>query len=113
MMALHDKYEALRDRFQVLAFHDATVKDFAELDQKLAPVIEKRWGGKALPFPILLDPTRATIRAFGISAYPTNMLIDPEGRVVKGNAEKNLEHKLEELAAAAAAKTDGPKTGGD
>ncbi|MDH3591523.1 MAG: redoxin domain-containing protein, partial [Planctomycetota bacterium] len=107
MMALHEKYEALRDRFVVLAFHDATVKNFAELDEKLEPIRKKRWGGKALPFPILLDPTRATIKAFGISAYPTNMLIDPAGRVVKGNAEKNLEQKLEELAAAAAAKGDG------
>ena len=102
MMKLYDKYESLRDRFAVLAFHDATVKDFAELDGKLAPVIEKRWGGRSLPFPILLDPTRTTINAFGISAFPTNLLIDPEGRVVRGNAEKNLERKLEELAAAAA-----------
>jgi hypothetical protein len=100
-MKLYEKHASLRDRFQVLAFHDATVRNFAELDEKLAPVIEKRWGGRTLPFPILLDPSRATVNAYGISAYPTNVLIDPEGRVVRGNAEKLLEKKLEEMAAAA------------
>ena len=110
-MKLHEKHASLRDRFAVLAFHDATVKDFTELDEKLAPVIEKRWGGKTLPFPILLDPSRATINAFGISAYPTNVLIDPEGRLVKGDAEKLLEKKLEELAAAT--RGGGGKNGDD
>ncbi len=97
-MTLYAKYAELRDRFEILAFHDATVKTFAELDEKLAPIIEERWDGKELPFPVLLDPTRKTIKAFGISAYPTNVLIDPEGKVVRGNAEKLLEAKLRDLS---------------
>ena len=97
-MALYEKYAAIRDKFEVLAFHDASVKTLAELDEKLEPIIKERWGGKALPFPILLDPSRATLKAYGISAYPTNILIDPEGRIVKGHAEKTLEKKLAELA---------------
>jgi hypothetical protein len=108
-MALYEKYAAIRDKFEVLAFHDATAKTFEELDEKLESIIEKRWRGKALPFPILLDPTRATLRAFGISAYPTNILIDPEGNIVKGNAEKNLEKKLEELAPPEPEKKPEPK----
>ena len=101
-MKLHDKHESLRDHFEVLAFHDATAKNFAELDKKIKRVTETRWGGKALPFPILLDSTGATVKAFGIRAFPTNILIDPEGRLVRGNAEEMLESKLEELASAAA-----------
>ena len=76
------------------------MKTFEELDQKLALVIEKRWNGTGLPFPILLDSTWTTIKAYGISSYPTTLLLDPEGRVVKGNGEENLKRKLEELAAA-------------
>lgn len=97
-MKLYENHDSLRDRFEVLAFHDATVKDFAELDERLKLVSEKRWDGKSLPFPILLDSTGATVKTFGIRAYPTNVLIDPEGRVVKGNPEENLKRKLEELA---------------
>ena len=37
-MALYEKYAALRDEFEVLAFHDASVKDFEEL----ARAVEKR-----------------------------------------------------------------------
>ncbi len=108
-MALYEKYATIQDKFEVLAFHDATVKTFEELDEKLEPIIKERWDGKALPFPILLDPTRATLKAFGISAYPTNILIDPEGKIVKGNAEKNLEKRLEELAPPEPEKKSEPK----
>lgn len=101
-MKLYENHDSLRDRFEVLAFHDATAKTFEELDERLKLVIEKRWEGKPLPFPILLDSTGATVKAFGIRAYPTNILIDPEGRLVRGNAEKMLESKLEELAATSA-----------
>jgi len=101
-MKLYDKHEPLRDHFEVLAFHDATAKSFEELDKKIQRVTETRWDGRTLPFPILLDATGATVKAFGIRAYPTNILIDPEGHLVRGNAEKMLESKLEELAAAAA-----------
>ena len=103
-MALYEKYAALKDKFEVLAFHDASVNTFEELDEKLAPIIKERWDGKVLPFPILLDPTRTTLKAYGISAFPTNVLIDPDGKVVKGNAEKNLEQNLDELAPPAAEK---------
>ena len=97
-MAMYEEHEALRDRFEVLAFHDATAKSFEELDAKLARVIEKRWKGKTLPFPILLDSTGATVKAFGISAYPTTVLIDPEGKVVKGDGEQNLKAVLKRLS---------------
>lgn len=76
------------------------MKTFEELDEKLEPIIEARWDGKPLPFPILLDATGQTIRTFGISAYPTNVLLDPEGHVVPGDAEKRLEEELEALAQA-------------
>ena len=97
-MKLYEKYESVRDRFEVLAFHDDKAKTFEELDEKLAAVSEKRWEGRTLPFPILLDATGLTVDAFGIRGFPTNVLIDPEGRVVRGNAEETLRSVLRELA---------------
>ena len=89
-----DEHEAEREKYAVLAFHDASAKTFDELDEKLKPVIEKRWGGRSLPFPILLDASGATVRAYGIQAYPTFLLIDPEGKLVRGGSEAMLAEKL-------------------
>ncbi len=95
-MKFYEKHKADRDRYQILAFHDAKAKTFEELDEKLKPVIEKKWKGKSLPFPILLDASGATVKNYGIQAFPTLVLIDPEGRVVKGGSEAMLEEKLKQ-----------------
>jgi hypothetical protein len=86
-----------RDKFEIIAFHDGTVKDFKELDGKLTKVKEMYWRGRDLPFPILLDATGQTIKDFGIRAFPTTILIDPEGKLVGEAREEQLEAKLPEL----------------
>ncbi|MBC8329691.1 MAG: hypothetical protein ISR76_06300 [Planctomycetes bacterium] len=96
-MKLYDEYADLRDRFEILAFHDATVGSFEELDRKLAPVIERRWK-RTLPFPILLDATGATVKRLGIRSFPTHVLVDPAGKVVRGG-DKLLEQKLRQARA--------------
>ena len=93
-MKLYEEYADQREHFEILAFHDKTVKTFDELDEKLEPIREKYWEGRRLPFPVLLDATGRTTEAYGIRAYPTNVLLDPQGRVVKGNPEKLLAEKL-------------------
>lgn len=50
-----------------------------------------------LPFPILLDSTRTTIKNYGIDSFPTAILIDPEGKVVAGGSEYWLAEKLGEM----------------
>jgi hypothetical protein len=89
-MRFFDRHQADRDRFAILAFHDASVADFAELDAKLAPIAAGMWGGRALPFPILLDSTGETIATWGILGYPTTVLIDPEGKLVGLATEEDL-----------------------
>jgi hypothetical protein len=96
-MNLYEAHKDHRDKFEVLAFHDATVKTFAELDEKLERVKKSYWGGKDLPFPILLDATGQTIQTYGIRAYPTTILIDPDGKLVGEANEELLEAKLPPL----------------
>jgi thiol-disulfide isomerase/thioredoxin len=103
---LIDFYEAHkkdRDKFEILAFHDGTVKDLAELDNKMERPRSRFWGGHDLPFPVLLDATGQTITDWGVHAFPTTLLIDPEGKLV-GKAgvlgvgvEKELEERLPPL----------------
>lgn len=45
---------------------------------------------------MLLDDTGETIETWGIQAFPTLVLIDPEGNVVKGHAETMLTEILED-----------------
>lgn len=103
MPGLIDLYEAHkknREKFEILAFHDGTVKDFAELDKKLEKPRATYWGGRDLPFPILLDATGQTIKDWGVRAFPTTLLIDPDGKLVGEAGEAELEAKLPPLPVA-------------
>ncbi|KAF0245657.1 MAG: hypothetical protein FD180_1435 [Planctomycetota bacterium] len=97
-MEFYEKHKDQRDRFEILAFHDARAKSFEELDEKLKPIIRDKWGGKSLPFPILLDASGDTIRKLGIHSFPTVILINPEGKLVKGGGEAMLEEELKKPA---------------
>ena len=96
MMKFYEEHKDQRDKFEILAFHDARAKTFAELDEKLKPIIADKWGGKPLPFPILLDATEETIKAWEIRAFPTIIVIDPEGKLVKGGNLALLKAALEQ-----------------
>lgn len=90
-----------RDRFEILAFHNRSVKTFEELDERLEDTVEEFWGGKALPLPILLDDTGETYERFSVRSLGTCVLIDPAGNVVRGQGDEILERVLRDLAAEA------------
>ena len=98
-MAIWDEFPELRDRFQIVAFHDDQVSDFTELDEELTPIVEETWKGRELPFPILLDPSGETLKTYGVRSFPTVVLIDPEGKVVADGSEHRLREILEEMRA--------------
>lgn len=98
-MELYEDHAADRGKFEVIAFHDASAKDFEELDKKLEPIRKSVWAGKDLPFPILLDSTGETIKTYGIRAFPTTILIDPDGKLVGEADDSQLEAKLPKLPA--------------
>ena len=100
MIDLYEAHKDHRDKFEFLAFHDGTVKDFAELDKKLERPRQAYWGGRDLPFPVLLDATGRTIKEWDIHAFPTTVLIDPEGKLVGQAGEEELEAKLPPLPVA-------------
>lgn len=98
LINFYDDHAADRDKFEILAFHDGSVKDFAEMDAKTERTKKSLWHGRDLPFPILLDapkePQGATIEAYGIRSFPTTILIDPEGKLVGEVSPDSLEKKL-------------------
>jgi hypothetical protein len=96
LTSLYTKHADKRDRFEVLAFHDPSAKTFEDLDKRLPKLKEQFWKGQDLPFPILLDSTGQTLKAWGIQGFPTTVLIDPEGRLVRtDDPRKTLEENLQ------------------
>jgi thiol-disulfide isomerase/thioredoxin len=98
LIDLYEDHSGERDKFEVLAFHDGTVKDFAEMDAKTEQTKRSLWRDRNLPFPILLDAPKgdrgATIEAFGIVGFPTTILIDPDGKLIGQVSPAALESKL-------------------
>ncbi len=100
-MDFYEAYREHRDKFEIIALHDTTAKDFDELDRKLAKTKENLWGGKNLPFPVLLDATGTTLKEFGVFMFPTQVLIDPNGTLVgMVSGTEALEEKLPPLSIA-------------
>ena len=96
-MKFYEKYKDHRDKFEIFAFHSASAQTFEELDEKMETIIKDKWEGQELPFPILLDATGQTLRNFSITALGTHVLINPEGKVVRGDGEKTLEEGLKKM----------------
>src|SRR3990172_8585145 len=96
-MAFYEKYKDLRGRFEILAIHIGA-KTLTELDEKLKPISEQHWQGRTLPFPVLVDGAGKTAKAYGIWGIPFDLLLDPEGHIVKGGGLKLLEKCLQEAA---------------
>jgi hypothetical protein len=51
----------------------------------LKPIVKAVWGGKELPFPVLVDNTAQSTESFGVDLFGVTVLIDPSGRLVQGD----------------------------
>jgi thiol-disulfide isomerase/thioredoxin len=101
LMKFYEEHAAQRDQFEILSIcidYDGELKSMADIDRALAPIVKHVWGGESLRFPILLDPTFKTWERFGLPGLGTVILIDPEGKLMKGD-ETVLAEKLKERAA--------------
>lgn len=98
MIDLYKKYDALRDRFEILALHNSDVDTLAEMDRRTAKIQERYWGENPLPFPVLLDDESLTASEYTSSQFPTYMLVDPKGKVVERGGPELLEKELARIA---------------
>ncbi len=95
MMEIYDDHPDERDKYVVLTVHSSIMgKDFAEVDEKLKPVVRNIWGGRMMPFPILLDSNGTIQQTFGVQHWPTTLLFDPDGKLVNEIQPDDLEKRL-------------------
>ena len=88
LMKFYEEHRGQRDRFEILSMcldPDGELNSLADMDRALEPIVRQVWGGKTIPFPILLDNTFKTWESFGLRGLNTVLLIDPEGNLVEGD----------------------------
>ena len=79
----------------ILAIHDQSVQSRAAYDRKIGTVRERLWGGRDLPFRVLLDQpdpdnhddlgeegTGTTIRRYSVTGFPSLFVIDRDGTMI-------------------------------
>ena len=101
LIDLYDLHKNARDKFEIVAFYVGDDKSYDEIDKKLESVRRLYWFGRQLPFPSLADSTGKTAKLYGVTAFPTTLLIDPDGKLVGHATEEQLEAKLPPIAASA------------
>jgi thiol-disulfide isomerase/thioredoxin len=104
----------LRRKFEgrplaIVAMHDQSVQSRAEYDRKIDLPRQRVWGGRDLPFRVLLDRpdpkksedrdpegTGMTVNRYGIEGFPTLFVIDQDGTMV-GRVRRTERDRLEAL----------------
>jgi thiol-disulfide isomerase/thioredoxin len=95
----YEEHAADRDRFEILAICNTAeekARTIEAYDALAAPIVEKVWAGKQLPFPVLIDGEGKTSGVYRIESWPTVLLIDPDGHLVKNGDETTLAEILKE-----------------
>ncbi len=95
----YEEHAEDRERFEILSIcvtNDADIKSSTQFEPWFLPLAEKAWGGKKLPYPVLIDGEGKTRAAYGIGRFPTTLLISPDGRLVQWGDESLLAEKLKE-----------------
>jgi thiol-disulfide isomerase/thioredoxin len=95
----YEEHAADRDRFEILSVcntEDEKAPTIDAFDALIAPLVKDVWAGKQLPFPVLVDGEGKTSSVYGIHGWPTVLLIDPEGHLVKNGDLPTLAEKLKE-----------------
>jgi thiol-disulfide isomerase/thioredoxin len=96
----YEQHSDQLDQFEILSICDTKhegIRTIAELEPKLSAIRQNVWGGRKLPFPVLLDNESRTASAYGLAGRPSTFLIDPEGNLVNTLKEDALKMMAERL----------------
>jgi Flp pilus assembly protein TadD/thiol-disulfide isomerase/thioredoxin len=112
LFEFYDRHAGQRSCFEIVAVHRGS-PSLKAMDRSLAGTIRGLWGGRTLPFPVIVDGEETTFKNFGIAGYPTQLLLDPDGRIVRDGDVAFLESVLalrDRFVFALATSPDGNRT---
>ena len=81
LMSFLEKNPQLSDRLQIVAIHHKGADSIADLEKELVSIKKSVWNNRDLPFPVIVDDTDASAKAYGIKELPAAVLVSPDGRV--------------------------------
>ncbi len=91
---IYQSMSAQRDRFEILAIHSPDGQSREKISDRLLGLTRDVWNGVEPPFPLVFDTTGRTHRAYGVEAYPTTLLINPEGKLVGRTTPEEFRERL-------------------
>lgn len=97
LAAFYKEHAADLERFEIISICNTEkeqIQTIEAFDKLSASVVNEVWGGKQLPFPILLDGQGRTSGLYSVVSWPTTLLIDPEGNLIKNGGFATLAEKL-------------------
>ena len=108
MMRIHD---ALADEgLMIVAVHDDSIDSMQALERHLVKFTEEHWDGREIPFPIAIDgggetdipgtdrtAKGSTTAAYGVQAWPTTILIGPDGNVIERMRIRDVETSIAQI----------------
>jgi hypothetical protein len=95
--AFYETHAKMRARFEIVAVHSVEEgESFEAIRPAYDRLVKNAWQGKPLPFPLVFDSTGSTQKRWGIEAYPTTLLVDPNGRLVGLSNIEDLARRLEQ-----------------
>jgi len=88
MIDLFEQYHDRRDEFAIVIVHTqhpevSNLEDLEPLLYGPGGISERYWKGRRLPFPLVFDGTGRSYDPYEVLGY-FEMLIDPEGNLVRG-----------------------------
>ena len=108
LMKIHDAYP--EDEVVIIAVHDGTVRSVDQLLAHTEPARKQHWNGRHLPFRVAISgggPTQiegtqipANSRAiadYGITTFPTTLLIDKDGKLVTRLNHSDPDSSIEQI----------------
>jgi thiol-disulfide isomerase/thioredoxin len=83
-----------RSRFEIIGVHSPDAKSYAAALPAMMKLKKTQWGGQIPPYPLVFDSSGKTHTLWGIEAYPTTLLVSPQGKLVGAGSLQDLEQAL-------------------
>ena len=82
IISFYNRHPGLRDKFEIIAVHSPDAKDFKVVDEAMGARYRKNPAGRQISFPVVLDAESKINQSYGVQMYPTDILVDPSGKIV-------------------------------
>jgi thiol-disulfide isomerase/thioredoxin len=82
LFKFYNENAANRSRFEIIGVHSPEAKNLGNIKSALDALVKGKWKGQKPPYPLAFDSSGETHKKWGISAYPTKVLVGADGKII-------------------------------